>query len=211
MIYRVEPTRVVIIAVAHDIAGPDIGGIGSGLLANIVSGLLRQVARSGVLPPFQQAAAVKTGEREGGSDCSRIFGLVVERLGLRAMRESARGEPIAGNGLDGPAKLSASPRVGQNRFALTAGRVWRAPVGITRPNSRSRPRTVRKASPRHEGVKRACSYSLQLSILSPGILSKWLVLLVTRIPFDASAMAPMRRSASSSVRPTRSRSALIFP
>jgi hypothetical protein len=29
----------------------------------------------------------------GGSDCSRISGLEVEPLGLRAMRESARGEP----------------------------------------------------------------------------------------------------------------------
>jgi hypothetical protein len=43
----------------------------------------------------------------------------MERVALRAMTESARGEPISASGLNGPAKLSASPRVGQTRFAVT--------------------------------------------------------------------------------------------
>jgi hypothetical protein len=52
-------------------------------------------------------------------DCSRIFGLVVERSSLRAMMESAREEPISAIGLVGPAQLSASSRVGPNRYAIT--------------------------------------------------------------------------------------------
>jgi hypothetical protein len=51
----------------------------------------------------------------GDSDCSRISGLEVEPLGLRAMREATRGEPIAVRGLEGPILLSASLHVGQNR------------------------------------------------------------------------------------------------
>src|SRR6267143_8407 len=54
-----------------------------------------------------------------GSDCSRIFGLRVERQALRAMMECARGEPIGFNGLSRPRLLSACPRVGQNRCAIT--------------------------------------------------------------------------------------------
>ena len=44
----------------------------------------------------------------------------MELFVLRAMMESARGEPVIANDLVRSAKLSASPRVGPNRYAITS-------------------------------------------------------------------------------------------
>src|SRR5215471_8903402 len=54
-----------------------------------VSGLLVQGGRSAVRDGRGRGAEAAAGEGKEGSDCSRISGLWVERIGLRAMRESA--------------------------------------------------------------------------------------------------------------------------
>jgi hypothetical protein len=85
-----------------------------------VSGLLLQGLRDHIWTPPARGCAINDecwAELRLQSYLRPLWGAHT----LRAMRESrARGEPIDGNGLRWPSSLSASPRAGPSRGALTS-------------------------------------------------------------------------------------------